>query len=385
MTRISPEREGGNREGLWAAQLRLSDYRNYENLELNLDPGLNILYGHNAQGKTNVLEAIHLVATTRLLRGSRDAEAVREGAPQAVVAVQTEPFGSELSLILIPGRKKTARLNGMALPRAADLIGRLPCVSMSQGDMEIVRGSPETRRMYLDLELAQLFPAYLNHLAHYKRSLEQRNALLRRAQEFPVDDLEFEPWEGKLAEHGAAIREARRSLVQQLGPLAQDVQASLAGREEFRLEYEVKDDFFFSQELQEQLERTRRLDAARGVTQLGPHRDDLAIQVAGRDARYFGSQGQQRTAVLALKLGNILHRLAQEGQAPLLLLDDVLSDLDAGRRARLVEWILAHARQAVLTCNEPEAAGQELLQKAALFQVRSGTVQSVTAKKGPSR
>ena len=374
MTQEFLEKGGGNVAAAVVAKVRLHNYRNYRTLDLELSSGLNVVYGQNAQGKTNLLEALYLLSSTRLLRGSKDSEAILEGETQARVSAELFPSRSELAVALEAGKRKLASLNRVSLPRAADLIGRLPSTCVSAFDMEIVRGSPDSRRLFLDLELSQLSVAYLTHLATYKRALEHRNALLRRAQEQSVQDLEFEPWEQALAEHGTAIRLARKKLVLALIPHAQALQYALALEEPLRLHYESKDEARSSEEAQTALKSGRARDVARGATSTGPHRDDLAIFVEERDARHFGSQGQQRTAVLALKLAAGLHFREEKGEMPLLLLDDILSDLDEGRRKRLVKWILAHARQALLTCTEPSAAGDALLENAALFRVQNGRI-----------
>lgn len=374
MTEVFLEKEGGNSAGTSVTQVRLYHYRNYPELDLTLAPGLNVLYGQNAQGKTNLLEALYLLSSTRLLRGSKDAEAILEGESQARVSAELAPSRTELAIVLEAGKRKIASLNKVGLPRAADLIGRLPSVCISAFDMEIVRGSPDSRRLFLDMELSQLSVAYLNHLAAYKRALEQRNALLRRSQDELVESLEFEPWEAVLAEHGAAIRAARQSLVAALTPHAQALQSALALEEALRLSYEPKDEARAPEEALRALQTSRTRDVARGSTSVGPHRDDLAIFVQNRDARYFGSQGQQRTAVLALKLAACLHYRESKGEMPLLLLDDILSDLDESRRRSLVAWIVQNARQALLTCTEPAAAGPGLLEKATLFRVESGRI-----------
>ncbi len=358
-----------------AERLALENFRNYASLELALSPGLNVFHGANAQGKTNLLEALYLASTTRLLRGSREGEAVRQGEARARVEVTLAEVATEITVLLEPGKRKIAQLNRMALPRASDLIGRLPSVCISQADMAIVRGEPNDRRLFLDLELAQIHPAYLNALAHYKRALEQRNALLRRAQEFPVEASEFEPWEETLAEHGAAIRRYRRAYVEALSAPSAEVHAEFGQGEPLRIEYVAKDPALDAPALRAELAEGRRRDIARGAALSGPHRDDLALWVEARDVRHFGSQGQQRTAVLALKLAAHRHQSEVRGTQPLLLLDDVLSDLDETRRAQLAAWILTHAGQAVLTCTEPEALGRPLLDQARLFRIRAGTVE----------
>lgn len=354
--------------------LVLRDFRNYAVLDMEIDPGLNILFGTNAQGKTNLLESLYLVATTRLLRGSRDAEGIRTGADRAKVDVTLNPSRTDMAVVIEHGKKKTCFLNGLKLPRASDLIGRLPCVSVSAFDMGIVRNGPEERRLFMDLEMTQLSPAYLNHFAHYKRSLEHRNALLRRAQEGHVSDEEFETWEANLGEHGAAIRTQRRTMVAEVAPLAADLHGRLAPGESFKLEYEARDDATSPMQLLEAIQACRTQDIHRGSTSSGPHRDDLSLCIQGSDARHFGSQGQQRTAMLALKLATYMRRAKETRSAPLLLLDDVFSDLDEHRRSHLVQWLLDHAHQAVLTCTEPQAAGRELLSRAKLWEVRKGIV-----------
>lgn len=367
---------GEGRKGARAARIALRDFRNYASLDLELNPGLTVVCGPNAQGKTNLLEAAYLVATTRLLRGSREGEAVREGTERARVAIELAESRTELAVVLEGGKRKTGQLNGASLPRAADLIGRLPTVCVSLSDMAIVRGEPNERRSFLDLELAQLFPAYLSHLAYYKRALEQRGALLRRAREFPVAPAEFEPWEETLAEHGAAIRRFRREYVGRVEGPAAEIHAQFGGGEGLETRYEARDEARTTPELRQGLESGRERDIARGSTQYGPHRDDLALVVEGRDIRNFGSQGQQRTAVLALKLAAFGEQTATHGKRPLLLLDDMLSELDLHRRKRLTEWILAEAGQALLTCTEAEAAGEELLGSAQVLEVRSGEVRA---------
>jgi DNA replication and repair protein RecF len=375
MSLIFPETGNGEkRSGDTVAHVRLWNFRNYERLDQTLDPGLNVLYGPNAQGKTSFLEAVYLVSSTRMLRGAKDSEAIRSGQSMARVAVELAESRTEIAMVVEPGKRKIASLNKIALPRAADVIGRLPCVCVTSTDMEIVRGSPDERRLLMDLELTQLSTAYLNNLAQYKRALEHRNALLRRAQESHVADGEFETWEEILGRTGSAIRDARRVLIAAIEPLAAAVHADLAAGEALLLGYEAKDPALGPEEACTALQGARARDIARGGTSVGPHRDDLAIQVDGRDARYFASQGQQRSAVLAIKLATHLNQTSVRGERPLLLLDDILSDLDQSRRSELVSWILEHAGQAILTCTEPETAGPDLTARAKLLRVDHGHI-----------
>ncbi len=358
-----------------AASVSLRQFRLYEEADVTWDPGLNVLSGENAQGKTSLLEALFLASTGRLLRGGRDRDAIREGCTWAAISVRTIGSDSELSVRIQEGSRKTASLNGATLPRTSDLLGRMPCVSVTSLDVELARGEPAERRMYLDLQLSQLYSSYLRDLSLYKRALEHRNALLRRATETHVAVGEFEPWEAQMAVAGSALRSARWLFVADMKEIAAEAHGSVGDGEELGISYSPKGSEESPDELRAALESGRTEDLRRGSTSVGPHRDDLAILVGGRDARLFASQGQQRTAAISLKLAT-LDFCAQRGQKPLLLLDDMLSDLDAGRRARLVEWVIVHCGQAILTCTEESAAGERLLGRAKLFRVAQGKVRA---------
>ncbi|AIE85154.1 DNA replication/repair protein RecF [Fimbriimonas ginsengisoli] len=359
---------------LGVAEVILDGFRNYDHLQLSLSPGFNVLAGRNAQGKTNFLEALYLLATTRLLRGQRDAEAVYDGRSRAIVAAEMLEGRSRLAITLERGVRKRASLNGLNLPRAADLIGRLPCVSIGSEDMAIVRGEPTDRRLFLDLELSSLYPGYLRHLTLYKRALEQRNALLRDARENAVPAALYEPWEAQLAEHGAALRVYRRNFVDRLAPTTETTHARMGSGEKIRVAYAAKDETADSNALADALAATRMADVARGGTSCGPHRDDMTVEIEGREGRLYGSQGQQRTSVIAVKIATLEVARQELGVPPLLLLDDILSDLDERRRALLVEVVLENAGQAVLTCTEADSAGARILEQARVFEVVSGTV-----------
>lgn len=372
--RLEERTEENRARRLGVGSVALEAFRNYGHLAIELSEGFNVFAGQNAQGKTNLLEALYLLSTTRLLRGQRDAEAVMDGRPRAMVAAETIEGRTRLAITLERGVRKRASLNGLNLPRAADLIGRLPCVSISSVDMAIVRGEPTDRRLFLDLELSGLYPSYLRHLTMYKRALEQRNALLRDARENPQPSAFYEPWELQLAEHGAALRSARRFFVERLSPTTAATHARMGSGEALSLTYVAKDEADEPETIVEALARSRAVDVARGGTSVGPHRDDLAIEVEGREARLYGSQGQQRTSVISLKLATLEVGREELGVPPLLLLDDIFSDLDERRRALLVDVVLENAGQTVLTCTEASAAGPRILEQAKVFTVVAGSV-----------
>jgi DNA replication and repair protein RecF len=343
-------------------------------LDLALAGGFNVIAGPNAQGKTNLLEALYLISTARLLRGQRDAEAIQEGYEDARVEADVENPHSTIAVQLHAGQRKRALLNGHGLPRASDLLGRLPSVCVSSEDLSLARGEPSDRRLFLDVELSALYGAYLRDLAAYKRALEHRNALIRLAGEQHVDDATFEPWEIELAEYGSRIRRARIDYVQRLNDQAAACHAMIAASERLVTQYAARDDADGPEELLGLLAAKRGNDIRRSGTSVGPHRDELLFTIEGRDVRLYGSQGQQRSCTIAVKLGSL--RVAEQvnGVVPLLLLDDVFSDLDASRRAALISTVLELAEQTVLTCTEAAAAGPRILEQARIFEVRNGQV-----------
>lgn len=357
-----------------AHRLTLEGFRNYDELDLTLGSGFNVVAGPNAQGKTNLLESLYLIATTRLLRGRRDSEAIKEGKDRASATVELDEGGTRLSIQMERGSRKRALLNGLALPRAADIMGRLPCVCVSAADMAIVRGEPSDRRLFLDLELSGLSPAYLRHFSLYKRALEQRNALLREARERSLPSVLFEPWEMQLAQHGSEVRRRRHEFIGRLAVPTEAVHHQMGAGESVGLAHAPNDLALSPDEFRRELEETRISDVQRGGTSIGPHRDDLSVEIEGREARLFGSQGQQRTAVIAIKMACLEVAREELGVPPLLLLDDILSDLDESRRSLLVEVVLERAGQAVLTCTEASAAGRRILDQAKVFGVHAGKV-----------
>jgi DNA replication and repair protein RecF len=375
MQPFSKEDNGGDFPKPWVRTVGLHDFRNYADQRVELGEGFNVISGENAQGKTNFLESLYMVSTTRLLRGMRDSEAIRDSAERAAISVLMEPSGTELRIELERGSRKRGLLNGLALPRASDLIGRLRCVCISSADMEIVRSEPAERRLFLDLELSAMSPGYLRHLSHYKRATDQRNALLKQAREGQVPDEAFEVWEDQMALHGSELRKDRIAFTESLLPFAQAAHDKLGSSERLQFEYRPQDEALDYPSLGQGLIQSRAIDVKRGSTSIGPHRDDLEILIEGRSARLFGSQGQQRTAVISLKLATLSLSSDRDGWPPLLLLDDILSDLDEGRRLRLVEIVLVQAGQAVLTCTEESAAGDAILTRAKVFKVKQGSIQ----------
>lgn len=359
---------------IWIDHLKLRDFRNYFAIEVDLNSGVNLVCGANGHGKTSLLEAISLLSTGRLLRGGKESLAIRHGKSEFKVEGKLGESGTTISVSMALGKRKKVELNSLSLPRASDIIGRLPTVSFSASDLEIARGEPAERRQFLDWELAQLYPSYLRQLTIFKRALEQRNSLLRLAQEQFVSDELFDVWESQIADSGTNIRQSREHWIRVLSELSKKHHEYLGGGESLELVYAPKDETKSSDEARALLTSNRKLDIARGSTTTGPHRDDLSILINDTDARHFGSQGQQRTSVIAIKLAVLESACEVLSCQPILLLDDVFSDLDQHRRNRLMELTLNRGGQVFLTCTESEQAGVGLVAQSSCLVVESGRV-----------
>lgn len=376
-------------------RLELFDFRNYPALRLEPDPGLNILVGPNAQGKSNLLEALYALATTKSLRASRDSEMVRFGADacRIVAEVARETTGDVLleMAVGVPGgvgiaERKIVKVNHGKHARIADLIGSLNVVLFSAYDLAIVRGEPEERRRFLNYEIAQVSPRYIHALAAYRRALEQRNRLLKDVRWGHADAASLDAWSAQIIEHGSRLIERRRAFLDKLAVHAAEVHGRLTdGAETLVLEYGPSfplGDAVTPEEVgaafEAALTAVRRDEIQRGATLLGPQRDDLCFRVGADaasavDVKNYGSQGQQRTVALSLRLAE--RRLIEEmvGEPPVVLLDDVLSDLDESRRAQIFALALSGG-QTFLTTTDLAALPLEAVQKAAVWNVRAGVI-----------
>jgi DNA replication and repair protein RecF len=398
---------------MWLQRLSLTNYRNYVRLELSLPPGLSIIQGQNAQGKSNLLEAIAYLATSRSPRTNSDAElvnwlALEEPFPYARLAADLKRAGrlEQVDITLLPatgngGFRKQVRINGVAR-RALDLVGLLLVVLFRPEDVDLIAGAPAGRRRYLDIALCQIDPVYCRALSEYNKGLEQRNALLRslRPGAEAVAQLRF--WDEKLAETGGLIMARRQWLINALEKAAALHHLDLSGGyERLRLRYlpsfdpghaparsalpavaatgvryddltpEGAGHVFLAW-----LHQNRGRDLAAGMTLLGPHRDDLGFYLGERPLRHFGSRGQQRTAALAAKLAELTIMTEVTGTTPVLLLDDVMSELDGDRRAMLLQ-VLTTAAQAVITTTDWHPFSPTVLAQAQTWRVHGGQLEAV--------
>lgn len=348
---------------MYLATLHLCHFRNYSDLLLEFSAGLNVVHGENAQGKTNLLEAIYFLATGRSPRAGRDQELIQHGAEELRARARVVRQTGALDLEIAYGQetRKALKINGVPERRIANLVGKLAAVFFSPDDLQLVKGPPAGRRRFLDIELSQVSSTYLHHLAVYNRVLAQRNTLLRQIAEGHVSPLLLEAFDDKLLDSGSQLIIRRLRAVESLAKLAAHYHAQMTGGvEQLSLSYvnsSIPDGVTAESEVRDRLvdalKRHRSEELRRAQTVVGPHRDDLLLRVNGQEARLFASQGQQRTAVLALKLAELEYMREQIGESPVLLLDDVASELDPNRRHFLLHAV-DEGVQTFVSCTDLE-------------------------------
>lgn len=382
-------------------RLELYDFRNYSELRLEPAPGLNLFVGPNAQGKTNLLESLYVLATTKSTRARRDGEMIRFGAGvcRIVADVEKDTSGEvilEMAIGAATGagsERKLVKVNHGKQARIIDLMGNLNAVLFSSVDLDIIRGEPEERRRFLNYEIAQVSPRYALAFGTYRRALEQRNRLLKDMKYGSAAAAyggaeSLEAWTAQLVDHGSRLIERRRAYVDKLSHHAAEVHSLLTEGSEmltvryapsFALDAGVVTAEDVATAFTAALQGLRRDEIQRGTTLLGPQRDDLIFCVgkdreSAVDVQRYGSQGQQRTAALSLRLAE--RRLIEEmvGEPPVVLLDDVLSDLDGKRRAQIFALALSGG-QTFLTTTDLTAIPPEAVEQAAVWNVTNGIVE----------
>lgn len=351
------------------AHLRLRDFRNYARLDADFAPGFHLLLGDNAQGKTNILEAIYLIATLRSFRGVGGAQMIRHGQKGYFIGGKViGQTGHEIK-IYWSARERNLALDGRPVRKLSDYLGTLRTVVFCTEDLQLVKGPGRTRRRFLDLLLTQTQPGYLTLLQHYMQAVRARNALLKQ---FAPDPVLLDTYSEQLVKLGNELIRQRRELIPKLSPLARLAYRRISqDAEELRIAYEpaVKGDFAVEQA--QNRERERRFRA----TLIGPHRDELQLLLNDKSAAQFGSEGQKRTLAIALKMAQAEYLTGLYGAPPVLLIDDVMGELDIKRRAGLLP-LLTRAREArgqvFMTCTEenwPQELGRELQR----WQIQHGT------------
>ncbi len=352
----------------------LSHFRNYDDLYMEFDKGTNILYGDNAQGKTNVLESIYVSGTTKSHKGSKDRELIQFGQEEAHIRTIVEKGGLDyqIDMHLKKNKSKGIAINRMPIKKASELFGILNIVFFSPEDLNIIKNGPSERRRFLDVELCQLDKIYLYNLTKYNKVLNQRNRLLK--------DISFRPelldtlavWDMQLVEYGRKVIQTRKEFVEELNGIVYEIHKNISGKkEELVLKYEPD---VLEENLEQELARCREKDLKFGQTSVGPHRDDLCFMIQEIDVRKFGSQGQQRSCALSLKLSEIELVKKSIRETPVLILDDVLSELDSNRQNFLLNSI--HDIQTVITCTGLDEFVRNRFEINKIFKVVNGTVEA---------
>lgn len=359
--------------------IELSDYRNYDHLSMEFSPGTNILFGDNAQGKTNILEAIYVSATTKSHKGSKDRDIINFEKEEAHIRtiIEKEKVETRIDMHLRKNKSKGLAIDGQRVKKAADLIGLCNVVFFSPEDLGIIKNGPSERRRFVDMELCQLDSFYFYNLSNYNKIVEQRNTLLK--------DMYFQPqlretlniWDMQLVSYGSKIIERRKLFVDQLNEIIEEIHLKLSGgREKIKIQYEPDVDI---DDFEKNLLANQERDVRSKITSVGPHRDDFSFLVGEVDIRKFGSQGQQRTAALSLKLSEIELVKKITKDTPILLLDDVLSELDSNRQNYLLNSI--GDIQTIITCTGLEEFVNNRFEIDRVYKVTNGKVEIMSEVK----
>ena len=350
----------------------LLNFRNYERQLIRLDQGVNIFYGNNAQGKTNILEAVYLAGTTRSHKGSKDREMIRKGEEESHIRMDLVRSGisHRIDLHLKKNRSKGIAIDRIPVKRASELFGIASLVFFSPEDLNIIKNGPSARRRFINFELCQLDRVYLSALGDYSRCLMQRNKLLKEMENHPERTAELDVWDEQLLKYGLEVIRRRASFIHSMNEKTEEIHRELTdSRETLLLKYEPSTT---ENAFAVDLAMSRERDIRYGETHTGPHRDDMAVLINGMDSRIYGSQGQQRSAALSLKLAEIRMIRESSGDTPVLLLDDVLSELDSSRQNQLLSSI--RGIQTLITCTGLDDFVQNHFEADSVFHVVDGHI-----------
>jgi DNA replication and repair protein RecF len=369
-------------------RLQLYSFRNYAAQSVDFGPAANFVMGPNGQGKTNLLEAITLLSSTKSFRTSRDSEMIAWEQPECRVwgeTLRTARPDADLEVRMSREEGKKIFINKTPHPRVVDLIGQLNLVTFWVEDIEIARGDPSQRRRFLNAEISQISPQYCYQLAGYRRVIEQRNRLLKQIAARGSSNGSLSVWNRQLVSYGAPIMDRRREFLKRLQEPAAEAHANLTdGKEKLELIYEpsfvmegITEERFEGQLADNQAEEIRR-----GVTLFGPHRDDLLFLLNGRDARVYGSLGQQRSVTLSLRIAELKLMLESIGEEPVVVMDDIFAELDRFRTTRLLEMVLPNRQSILATTEETRLPLAETFADIRRFSVRAGVVTPVEGEEG---
>ena len=330
-------------------KVELHNFRNYENQEIKLKKNINVFYGDNAQGKTNILEAIFLCAFGKSFRTTREKELIKLGEENARIKVEYSKKDRDGNILICISDKKQILVNGVKIKKLSELLGKINIVIFTPDDINILKGTPALRRRFLDMMIGQLRPNYVYTLNLYLKTLEQRNNYLRQIREENKNENMLEIWDEKLSEYAVNIYNYRKEFIDKINNKIKNIHNEITeNKEEIEIDYiaESKN----KEEYLSLLKQRRKLDIIKGFTTKGIHRDDFVIYINNKRLDIYGSQGQHRTAILSLKLSELNIIEDEIGEKPILLLDDFMSELDEKRRKSFLSYI--KDTQVIITCTD---------------------------------
>lgn len=362
---------------MYAKKLTLNGFRNYDTEQINFSPNLNLIVGKNAQGKTNLIEAIYYSAVGKSARAKKDADLINWSREKAnfKLTVEKKAGTKDVEITFFRTQKKAIKLNGINLMKIGDLLGNVNVVFFSPDELKLVKDAPEDRRKFMDTDISQFNKNYFYSLLRYNKILEQRNKLLKEKYDAKIIEQTLPIWDTQLATEGAKLIKYRMEFLERLKKYVQNAHSYLTSeKENLQIEYAGtigKDEQEIKQELIDGLAKCREKDLKLGFTNIGPHRDDIKLLVDNIDIRSFGSQGQQRTVALSLKLAELEIFKEETGEYPILLLDDVLSELDQERQQRLL-WKIKDI-QTIITTTQYDPF---MFEKANIIKIEKGKIQN---------
>ncbi len=363
---------------MYIESIALNNFRNYESMELGFSDRINILYGDNAQGKTNILEAAYVGATTQSHRMARDKNMIRFGEEEAHIRlnIKKREVGHRIDMHLRKNKPKVVSIDGLPIRKTSELFGLINIIFFSPEDLSIIKEGPSERRRFMDMELCQLSRIYYSNLANYNKVLNQRNNLLKSIAFHHGEADMLDVWDAQLVQYGKRIITERQNFINMLRDVVIRVHEMITGgKEKIEVRYEPN---VSAEEFEETLVRKRDMDLRFTTTMSGPQRDDIGIYIGENDVRVYGSQGQQRTAALTLKLAEIELVKGMISDTPILLLDDVMSELDEKRRNALLTGI--QDIQTIITCTGYSDFIRERVSLDRICKVTDGKVESISKK-----
>ena len=353
---------------MWIKKIKINNFRNYKNQEINLEKNINIFYGENAQGKTNIIEAIFLSSMGKSFRAKKDKEMIMLGEENSNIELEYEKTDRHGKIKIELGNKKIVYINGIKIKKLSELLGKINVVIFTPDDINILKGGPQNRRRFLDIMISQLRPNYMYNLNLYLKTLEQRNNYLRQIKEENKNENMLDIWDEELANYTINIYNYRKEFIEKIKNKIKKTHGEITNnKEEIKIEY--LSECISKEKYLDLLKQRRKLDIIKGYTTKGIHRDDFIIYINDKELSTYGSQGQHRTAILSLKLAELNIVKDEIGESPILLLDDFMSELDEKRRKNFLEKI--EDVQVIITCTEKIDIENK---KVLVYNVKSGEI-----------